>query len=342
MSVFDDNGLASVKRDGKWGFINAKGEEVVPPQYDSLSGFAANGLALIKRDGKYGYINTQIKEVLPPLYEDAGLFASNGLANVKIDGKWGYINVKGEEVISPQYDTTYGFSAKGLAAVELNGKWGAINAKGQVVIPIQHKYAAVMANGLTMIVRNKNDLYLINTKGFEVNTEPYEKINEYDSNPLDLVLVKKHGKYGFINEKGVEVIATQFEKIDVNGFNSMGFAMVERDGEWGFINTKGQRMVAFDKWVEQQKRQARLEQERAQREQERQDAKACDGLYVGKTAKKEVGFMFGKVEVTLEITGVDKSAGLVSVKVVRDTSGSNIYVGDTQETSCATFRNQTH
>ena len=54
-------------------------------------------------DGKYGYINERGEMVIPCQYDSAGNFSSNGLARVKIDGKYGYINEKGEVVIPAEY-----------------------------------------------------------------------------------------------------------------------------------------------------------------------------------------------------------------------------------------------
>ena len=45
----------AVKRDGKWGFINIKGELVIPPQFGGTRGFS----------GKYGIISTQEEPYLP-------------------------------------------------------------------------------------------------------------------------------------------------------------------------------------------------------------------------------------------------------------------------------------
>ena len=38
-------GLLAVEKDGKWGYINEKGEMVIQPIYDRAVVFAANGLA---------------------------------------------------------------------------------------------------------------------------------------------------------------------------------------------------------------------------------------------------------------------------------------------------------
>ena len=53
------------------------------------------GLYSFKKDGKYGFINKQGQEVIPFIYNEAWYF-SEGFALVEKDGKWFYINKQGE------------------------------------------------------------------------------------------------------------------------------------------------------------------------------------------------------------------------------------------------------
>ena len=50
-------GLAQVVLNGKWGFVNEKGEEVVPPKYDDVWNFY-DGFARVELDNKWGLVNT--------------------------------------------------------------------------------------------------------------------------------------------------------------------------------------------------------------------------------------------------------------------------------------------
>ena len=74
-----------MKKDGKWGFINQKGEQIIPFLYDDASYFT-EGLALVKKGDKYGYINDKNETVLPFIYDDGALF-ENGKAWVQIGDK---------------------------------------------------------------------------------------------------------------------------------------------------------------------------------------------------------------------------------------------------------------
>ena len=89
------------------------------------------GLAMVRLDKKYGFIDKTGKEVIPIKYDDVEEFSEN-LAKVKLNGKYGFIDRIGKEVIAIKYDAAMKFS-EGLAFVGLNGKWFYINRKGECV-----------------------------------------------------------------------------------------------------------------------------------------------------------------------------------------------------------------
>ena len=61
-------GFARVERDGKCGFVDKTGKEVVPPKYDGVRGFS-EGLAVVKLKRKWGFINTKDEVVVPLTYD---------------------------------------------------------------------------------------------------------------------------------------------------------------------------------------------------------------------------------------------------------------------------------
>ena len=70
------------------------------------------GFAIVKKDGKkdggFGYINTKCEQIVECKFDNAWVF-NEGLAKVKKDGKWGYINTKGEQIIECKFDSVGGF-----------------------------------------------------------------------------------------------------------------------------------------------------------------------------------------------------------------------------------------
>jgi len=68
---------------------------VIQPIYGGALPFSG-GLALVYLNGKYGFIDTKGNTVVQPIYGGALPF-SGGLALVYLNGKWGYIDTKGTQ-----------------------------------------------------------------------------------------------------------------------------------------------------------------------------------------------------------------------------------------------------
>lgn len=159
VSDFSD-GLARGESNGKWGYIDTKGETViVAGLYEAARNFS-EGLAPVRFNGKWRFIDKSNNENIDDesyywlkdlRYEDAYSF-NEGLAAVKHNNKWGFINKSGL-VIDYKYEDTYSFN-EGLAAAKLNGKWGFINKEDKVVIPFEFEKAKSFSNGLAEVVQN--------------------------------------------------------------------------------------------------------------------------------------------------------------------------------------------
>jgi hypothetical protein len=64
-------------------------------KYDFASPFS-EGLARVELNGKYGFVDREGKEIIPVKYDDAHVF-EDGLALVMFNGNWGYIDKNGTE-----------------------------------------------------------------------------------------------------------------------------------------------------------------------------------------------------------------------------------------------------
>jgi len=125
-------GVAAVTHGGKGGLINSEGQLIGNQTYHQALTNFSDGLMAVIVDRQVGYLNRKGEWVIPPQFNYAGAF-SEGLAPVKIGDKFGYIDKSGRVVIKPQFDEAIEFS-EGLAAVRIGAHYGFIDRKGLVKI----------------------------------------------------------------------------------------------------------------------------------------------------------------------------------------------------------------
>ena len=124
-------------------------------EFDGVGSFN-EGFARVKKDGKHGYINTKGEQIVECKFDDGSDF-NEGFAAVQKDGKWGYINTKGEQAIECKFDGACDFR-EGFAGVLKDGKCGYINTKGCSVIFDESKNEIVVLD--KAIDRSNNTFYL--------------------------------------------------------------------------------------------------------------------------------------------------------------------------------------
>ncbi|MDW8135000.1 MAG: WG repeat-containing protein, partial [Bacteroidia bacterium] len=230
-------GLIRVQEDKREGFINTKGEVVIPPQYEEVSSFS-EGLAAVKIGNKYGYINKENKEVIRAQYDFADLFV-NGFARVQRDGRWGYINKKGEEVVSPRYKEAGNF-INGVAPVRLEDDWGCINEKGELFIPPQYKLIWRFPSINVIAVKKDNRWGFLDFKGNELVSPRYEDFNGFGENGLAVVKIGE--KWGYVDKKGRVVISPKYDRA-YPFMPCVELAVVYEDGKINYIDENGKPLL---------------------------------------------------------------------------------------------------
>ncbi len=243
-------GLAQVRiGKNKVGFINKTGEVVIDLSGYTFCKFSkgfSGGLAEVKRNDKYGFIDTTGTEVVPVKYDKVDDF-SEGLAGVKLNDKWGFIDTTGQEIIALKYDEV-GYFSEGLASVQLNNKFGFVNTTGQEVIPLIYEddglycYYNGFSDGLVQVHLN-NKYGFINKEGQVVIPIIYDKARLFKEG---LIEVRLNGKYGFFDKTGTAIIPLQY---DETAYFKQGLMRVRLDDKWGFVDTTGKEVIPpqFDK-----------------------------------------------------------------------------------------------
>ncbi len=226
-------GLAGVKKNSKWGFIDKFGKEVIPCIYDAVMVFG-DGLARVKKNGKWGFMDKSGKEVIPCIYDHISSFCI-GFTGVKKNGKWGFIDKFGKEVIPCIYDDVSGFCI-GFTGVKKNGKWGFIDKTGKEVIPCSYDYIGSICEGLARVEKN-GKWGFIDLSVKEVIPCNYDVVSNFWQGYCN---VWKNGKCGIIDKTGKEVIPCSYKYIwDFHD----GLAKFKKNGKYGFVDKTGKEVI---------------------------------------------------------------------------------------------------
>lgn len=207
-------GLMAVCLDGKCGYIDRTGKEVIPLKYDYAGNFC-DGFATVELDGQRRYIDKTGKEFMLD-YDRIFKVNENGWLVGKGD-TWGMIDKTGREVVPVgKYKSMDTFS-EGLAAVCRDEKWGYIDSMGNEVVPCIYRSAAPFSEGLAAV--RTDEL---------VEKNKWGTWNVY--------------KGGYIDKTGKAVIPLTLEYTELGDFHE-GLAVVDCGDGKGYIDTTGAEVI---------------------------------------------------------------------------------------------------
>ncbi len=248
------DGLALVcesknKQDDTCAFMDKTGRYVLSGFALRDGGAFSEGMASFKKDGKFGYIDRKLNFVIAPQFEFASPFYG-GLAAVRLNRKWGYIEKTGRLIIPPQFDWAYRFS-EGLAAVQVGGKYGYVDKTGKFIISPQFFRAESFSEGLAGVQISQDwdrGWVFIDKTGRVAISRQFKEVQafRYGRAPVNIVdRVKDHfGKetvqprgWGLIDKTGKIVLEPQYTYIYDDGsvvrvtYPGGGEAIIDRQGK---------------------------------------------------------------------------------------------------------------
>ncbi len=210
------SGLAQIKYKNKYGFIDTKGEVVIPINFDYVGGlnegfvWACKGVS--KSEKKCGFYSRFGKELCPLIYDEAWYF-EDGLACVQKNGLWGYIDTTGKEIIPCKFSSISPFKEKKAVITDF-GSWGFIDKKGLIINPEQFTQALQFNEGMAP--------------------------------------VKLGGKWGFVDTTGNIAIELKYDLVEhfylgyssVNkGYTGYRYGKKRNEGKWGLIDKNGKEII---------------------------------------------------------------------------------------------------
>ena len=221
-------------------------------------------LHIIERKGKFGFVNALGEIVIPCIWNKADLDIHNGLIRVQDDsGRWGFIDKEGNTVIACQWhDSEIKFSDELVCVKNEKNKWGYINKAGDTVLPFIWDEAKSFNNGLANVkgrgkgwslfsgdskwgTIDKSGNFVLPNKWFECGSAFHEGL---------LNVKDEYNHWGYIDINGKIVIPCQWNDA---GIFSEGMARVAKYSKyyqnygvqvckWGYINKYGEMIIPTD------------------------------------------------------------------------------------------------
>ena len=93
-----ENGIVPVSQNGKWGLLNEYGALVTLLKYDEI-GNSSEGMARVRINRRLGVVNHRGQELLPPNYET--IKPVENRIQVESADKIGYIDIEGNWIWQP-------------------------------------------------------------------------------------------------------------------------------------------------------------------------------------------------------------------------------------------------
>jgi hypothetical protein len=153
------NGLAKVKKNGKIGLIDLKGKTFVPFNYIEL-GSISNYISFNK-NGKWGYFDEMGKEVIKPSYDYAESF-TKGIGIVTKDSLTGIIDIKEKFIIPNAYSTIEWIEGTDFLKVGAGNIYGIFDTNGQIIVPVHYQTISMLNSDLFALTKgDKIDYFFI-------------------------------------------------------------------------------------------------------------------------------------------------------------------------------------
>ena len=172
-----NKGFAKVKKDGKWGYINTKGEQIVECKFDDAYDFK-EGFARVEKDGKSYKINTSGNFIVLDEYKNELEISkefdevndfSGGWASVKKDGKYYKVNTSGNIIF---YDENENLIEVLDKAIDMSNNTFYLSRLGDKFGLLDEKFSVVVKNSIygkfEVLQRINETTFLIKIAGREL------------------------------------------------------------------------------------------------------------------------------------------------------------------------------
>lgn len=205
----------------------------------AATSFYEDKAVIVTEDKKYGYINKKGEVIIPPIYDYASLFYNN-CAFVSKDGKKMFIDDKKRILVKfENKQMPLSLPSEGLFPYNDKEQESCgikdMNNKDIIKASPKYKWFSGFVNGYSVFYNNNDDCGLINSKGETVIRAKYQDMIMCE----DVIIYKDKDKYGLISYSDKTILAPTYNTIiPFQGNNKYTYAY---DGDYVvLIDKKGE------------------------------------------------------------------------------------------------------
>ncbi len=259
------------KKSAKYGYIDFKGQEVIPMKYTNASDFK-NGVAIVNEVlRKDGVIDKTGKVVVPLEYFSIGFVGENHLKvrdedhwalfdrqgkqlsdfkyqdlrdvederiAVKYNNQWGFIDIDGKEVSKMDYEEVYDFS-EGRAVVRKDNVYGYIDVDGKEMVTPQYFTALDYENGWAIVKTDPQHQGVIDLEGEEIAQMDYRRIMRQPNGTS--IFIGQDRFYGLLDVNGKEIVEEKYRVIE--RFESDFTKVTSNKRKFGLLAQDGKEVI---------------------------------------------------------------------------------------------------
>lgn len=188
-----------------WLVIDTAGNVLSAEAYEEAEEFCC-GLAVVRRDGLFGYVNTLGEVAIPLVYTAAGDFSADR-AVVRSGDERLLIDTTGRVIAVLPYDVVEPFRINGLAPVKTGTMMGAIDTEGRLVIPCEWERFSIGYNPEDVIVRagRSGEYAFLNLRGELISGRTYSVETTRCSVEGDMLFLVEDGVLTIWNAEGEQL-----------------------------------------------------------------------------------------------------------------------------------------
>lgn len=216
ISDVDTNGIAIVKKSGKFGLMTVNGSVILPVQFDYITP-AAESLYLIVKNGLYGFYNTREQCYATAIDYDYNQayeadYYTNG-RNFKLiqDDEVAIADANGRLSINYGTYSNIFFAKNDIIRAQKNNRYGFLDRKLKAITAFEYDRASDFDNNVAIVKKGITSM-LIDKTGKVIYTLKNGDINPFHD---QLYKISLNGQYGLINNEGKLLLNTEFGDLEM-------------------------------------------------------------------------------------------------------------------------------